>query len=95
MKSGHYVINYVLWVAMMGYLLVAGLLVLLAAGYCAAPLLSLTSRRRRDAQQLRRYLRQEIGSGRRSADDEVVAGLLAWCEVVAHSGRHVPLLPGR
>lgn len=78
---------------MMGNLILVGLLVLLAAGYHAAPLLSLAARRRRDARALRGYLLRDVREGRRSADDELVAGLLRWCDAVAETGDDVPLLP--
>jgi hypothetical protein len=76
---------------MMGNLVLLGVLALLAAAYLAAPLLSLAAKRRRDARALRAYLLRDVREGRRSMDDEVVAEVLSWCDVVVATGRDLPL----
>jgi hypothetical protein len=94
-KSDICVIRPVLSVAMMGNLVLIGLVALLAAGYHAAPLLSLSAKRRREARALRGYLLRDVRAGRRSIDDAVVAEVLNWCDAVAETGRDLPLSAGR
>ena len=79
---------------MMGNLVLFGFVALLAAAYHAAPLLSLSARRRREARALRGYLLRDVRNGRRSLDDAVVADVLHWCDAVAETGRDLPLLAG-
>jgi len=80
---------------MMGNLVLIGLVALLTAAYHAAPLLSLSAKRRREARALRGYLLRDVRSGRRSLDDAVVADVLNWCDAVAETGRDLPLPVGR
>jgi hypothetical protein len=80
---------------MMGNLVLIGLVALLTAAYHAAPLLSRSAKRRREARALRGYLLRDVRDGRRSLDDAVVADVLNWCDAVAESGRDLPLLTGR
>jgi hypothetical protein len=79
----------------MGNLVLIGLVALLAAAYHAAPLLSLSAQRRRDARALRAYLLKDVQAGRRSLDEPAVAIVLTWCEAVAETGRDLPLLASR
>jgi hypothetical protein len=71
-----------------------GLLVILAVGYLAAPLLSLSAQRRRDARALRAYLLKDVRAGRRSLNEPAVAMVLSWCNEVVETGRDLPLLAG-
>lgn len=80
---------------MMGNLVLLSLVVLLAAAYHAAPLLSLAAKRRREARALREYLLRDVRAGRRSLDDVVVAEVLTWCDAVVETGHDLPLLVGR
>jgi hypothetical protein len=80
---------------MMGNLVLIGLVALLTAAYHAAPLLSLSAKRRREARALRGYLLRDVRDGRRSIDDAVVAEVLSWCDAVAETGRDLPLSVGR
>jgi hypothetical protein len=80
---------------MMGNLVLIGLVALLAAAYHAAPLLSLSAKRRREARALRGYLLRDVRAGRRSIGDSVVAEVLDWCDAVAETGRDLPLSAGR
>jgi hypothetical protein len=80
---------------MMGNLVLIGLVALLTAAYHAAPLLSLSAKRRREARALRGYLLADVRKGRRSLDDVVVADVLSWCDAVVETGRDLPLLSGR
>jgi hypothetical protein len=79
----------------MGNLILFGLVALLAVGYHAAPLLSLSAQRRRDARALRAYLLKDVLAGRRSLDEPAVAIVLTWCDVVEETGRDLPLLATR
>jgi hypothetical protein len=79
----------------MGNLVLIGLLAILAIGYHAAPLLSLSAQRRRDARALRAYLLNDVKAGRRSLDEPAVAMVLTWCDEVVETGRDLPLLAGR
>ncbi len=72
-------------------LILSGFVAALAAGYIATGRLSRAARRRRDARALRTHLMREVEAGRRSLDDEVVAGVLSWCDEVVQTGRDVPL----
>ncbi|MCD5310069.1 hypothetical protein [Kineosporia babensis] len=72
-------------------LILAGFVALLALGYVITGRLSGVARRRREARALRSHLLREVEAGRRSLDDEVVAGVLSWCDEVAQTGRDVPL----
>ena len=79
----------------MANLLLISLVALLAVGYQAAPLLSLSAQRRRDARALRAYLLRDVEAGRRSIDEPAVAMVLTWCEEVVETGRDLPLFAGR
>jgi hypothetical protein len=68
-----------------------GLVALLAVAYRTTGLLSHQARRRRDARALRAHLLREIAQGHRSADEEVVAVVLNWCEAVIRTGRDLPM----
>ena len=76
-------------------LVLFGLLAILAVGYLAAPLLSRSAQRRRDARALRSYLLKDVRAGRRSLDEPVVILALTWCDEVAETGRDLPLLISR
>jgi hypothetical protein len=76
----------------MGDFVLPGLLAILAAGYLAAPLLSRSAQRRRDARALRAYLLRDVKAGRRSIDEPAVVLLLTWCNAVAETGAELPLL---
>jgi len=79
----------------MGNFVLIGLLAILAIGYLAAPLLSLSAQRRRDARALRAYLLRDVRAGRRSLDEPAVALVLTWCDEVVETGRDLPLLTSR
>jgi len=79
----------------MGNLVLPGLVAILVAGYYAAPLLSLSAQRRRDARALRAYVLKDIEAGRRRFDEPAVAMVLTWCAEVAETGRDLPLLASR
>jgi hypothetical protein len=76
---------------MLGRLVLIGLLAVLAAGYYAAPLLSRSAQRRRDARALRRFVLRDLEAGRRSRTEASIAGILSWCDEVAKTGRDLPL----
>jgi hypothetical protein len=79
----------------MGNFVLLGLLAILAVGYHAAPLLSLSAQRRREARALRSYLLKDVKAGRRSLDEPAVALVLTWCDQVAETGHDLPLLVSR
>ena len=71
---------------MLGKTVFFSLIALLAVGYCAAPLLSHSAARRRDARGLRQILLREIASGLYERGNPVVASWLEWFDDVARSG---------
>jgi hypothetical protein len=75
---------------MLGKTVLISLIALLAAGYCAAPLLSPPAGRRRDARAFRRSLRQDVESGRYRSGDPSVVAWLEWCDKVARTGSDLP-----
>jgi hypothetical protein len=76
---------------MLGRIVLIALLAVLAAGYYAAPLLSRSAQRRRDARALRRFVVRDIEAGRRSRTEAAIADILTWCDEVARTGRDLPL----